>query len=142
MALPRAQIRAVAEQRSEGRKLSRVFRSGGPPAPAERAPGARLRRCWAPLPGSGRCTAQEVRLSRLLPVHEWQGGQARSGKEPPEALRRCPALPVGEASASSECALCLDEFSVGEKVTRLFCFHAAGLSSVWLGPERFLGFRH
>ncbi|CAE7846292.1 RNF167 [Symbiodinium microadriaticum] len=35
-----------------------------------------------------------------LPVHEWQG------------------------QASSECALCLDEFAPGEKVTRLFCFHA------------------
>ncbi|CAE7029928.1 RNF13 [Symbiodinium sp. CCMP2592] len=43
--------------------------------------------------------AAEVRAR--LPVQEWQAG-----------------------SSSTECALCLDEFSPGDKVTRLFCFHA------------------
>ena len=55
------------------------------------------------------------------------GPRAGRGAKPEES--------GGPREASSECALCLDEFAPGEKVTRLFCFHA-GLRELCYGPER------
>lgn len=47
---------------------------------------------------------------------------------------RCAFFQFFAQDSQGECALCLDEYSAGDCVTRLTCFHATGLQ--WAPVEK------